>query len=49
MESWKLIGWVAEEKLILFYSIWSELNLDMYIMTTEVLAVPGDPTRRVFW
>jgi hypothetical protein len=49
MESWKLMGCVADEKLILFISIWSLLNFEQYIMITEVLAVPGEPTRRVFW
>jgi hypothetical protein len=47
IDSWKLNGVVALEKLILFTSITSESNLPVYIMQTEVLAVPGDPTRSV--
>lgn len=47
IDSWKLNGVVALEKLILLYSISSELNLPVYIRQTDVLAVPGDPTRSV--
>jgi hypothetical protein len=38
---------VADEKLILFRSILSVSNLEQYIRITDVLAVPGPPTRRV--
>jgi hypothetical protein len=47
IDSWKLNGVVALEKLILLKSIASESNLEQYMRHTEVLAVPGDPTRRV--
>lgn len=48
MDSWKLNGVVALEKLILLKSMFSELNLRVYIRTPEVFAVPGPPTSSAF-
>jgi len=48
IESWKFLGVVAEEKLILFKSITALSNLSVYIKIVDVLAVPDPPTRRVF-
>jgi len=47
MDSWKLKGVVALEKLILFISIYSLSNLEVYMSTTEVFAVPAAPVSNV--
>jgi len=47
IDSWKLNGEVALEKLILLKSIYSGSNFEQYMRHTEVFAVPGDPTRSV--
>ena len=46
MDSQKFPGVVALEKFILLNSICSESNFIVYIRITEVLAVPGPPTKR---
>jgi hypothetical protein len=49
MESWKFAGVVKLEKLILLKSILEISNLEAYIRMTDVLAVPGPPTRSECW